>query len=88
MKRYSNELKQRVEVACPNVVMEYNTHMGGVDLAGMLVALYRIELKTRRWYLQIFAQMIDISLNNAWLLKRRELCLKDIKDKNMTLKEF
>lgn len=62
--------------------------MGGVDLAGMLVALYRIELKTRRWYLQILAQMIDISLNNAWLLRRRELRLQNIKDKDMTLKGF
>lgn len=35
-----------------NVIKEYNTHIGGVDLAGMLISLYRIEIKSRRWYLQ------------------------------------
>lgn len=62
--------------------------MGKVDLAGMLVSLYRIEMKSRRWYLQLFAHMIDIALNNTWLLRRRELRLKNISDKIMPLKDF
>lgn len=55
----------------PNIVKHYNAHMGGVDLADMLVALYRTEMKTRRWYMPIFSQIIDICVNNAWLLYRR-----------------
>lgn len=45
-------------------------------------------MKSRRWYLQLFAHMIDISLNNTWLLRRRELRLKNISDKTMPLKDF
>lgn len=62
--------------------------MGGVDLADMLIALYRIDLKTRRWYLSIFAQIIDMCINNAWLLRRRGLQLKQIKSQDMSLKKF
>lgn len=66
IKRYSKEKK--VDVECPQIVKDYNKHMGGVDLADMLISLYRTPLKTRRWYLGIFAQLIDICVNNGWLL--------------------
>ncbi|XP_072389514.1 uncharacterized protein [Diabrotica undecimpunctata] len=47
--------------------------MGGVDLADMLIALYKTPFKSRRWYLGIFTQLIDISVNNAWLIYRRDM---------------
>lgn len=71
VKRYSKEDKSRTDVKCPNVIKEYNTYMEGVDLAGMLVSLYRIEMKSRRWYLQLFAHMINVALNSTLLLRRR-----------------
>nr|CAI5817628.1 unnamed protein product [Callosobruchus analis] len=45
--------------------------MEGVDLIDVLVSLYRTRMKSRRWYLSIFAQMVDLCMNNAWLLYRR-----------------
>ena len=71
-KRYDKNQKAKVEVPCPNIVKQFNAHMGGVDLMDMLVSLYRITLKTHRWYLSIFAQMLGICINNAWLLYQRE----------------
>ncbi|KOB51839.1 Uncharacterized protein OBRU01_27062, partial [Operophtera brumata] len=56
--------------------------MGGVDLADMLISLYKTPLKSRRWYLGIFAQMLDICINNAWLMHR------DTTSKKMPLKNF
>ncbi|KAF9408381.1 hypothetical protein HW555_011918 [Spodoptera exigua] len=82
IKRYSKEHKAKVDVDCPKIVKNYNKNMGGVDLADMLISLYKIPLKTRRWYLSIFAQLIDISINNAWLLYRQN------KNKEKSLKEF
>lgn len=67
MKRYCKEAKQKVEVNCPQVVKEYNKLMDGVNLADMLISLYRTPFKTRRWYIGIFAQLLDICINNAWL---------------------
>ena len=45
--------------------------MGGVDLADMLISLYRVKVKTKRWYIKVFWHLIDISKVNAWNLYRR-----------------
>ncbi|KAJ0175946.1 hypothetical protein K1T71_008120 [Dendrolimus kikuchii] len=72
IQRYSKDVKKKVDVQCPQIVRQYNKHMGGVDLADMLISLYKIPFKSRRWYLGIFAQLIDICLNNAWLVYRNQ----------------
>ncbi|KAF2882367.1 hypothetical protein ILUMI_23787, partial [Ignelater luminosus] len=38
----------------------------------MLIELYRMPLKFKRWYLRIFGYIIDLSVVNAWLLYKRE----------------
>lgn len=58
--------------------------MGGVDLGDMLVSLYKIPFKSRRWYIGIFCQLLDISINNSWILYK-----KNTNDrKKMSLKIF
>ena len=48
IKRYDKNVHQKIEVSCPSIVHHYNAHMGGVDLADMLVALHRTNFKTHR----------------------------------------
>lgn len=60
--------------------------MGGVDLADMLIALYQTTYKSRRWYTAIFVQMLDICVNNAWLVYRRDCKRRAVK--HMSLKSF
>lgn len=50
--------------------------MGGVDLLDSLIGLYRINLKSKKWYHKVFGQLIDITVVNAWLI---------YKDKNKNL---
>ena len=38
----------------------------------MLIALYRIPCKTKRWYQKIFWHLVGIAKVNAWLLYRRQ----------------
>lgn len=45
LNRDTQKLQKKVPVSYPNIVKEYNAHMGGVDLADMFVALYRTGLK-------------------------------------------
>ena len=45
--------------------------MGGVDLPDMLIALYSILCKTKRWYQKIFWHLVDIAKVNVWFLYRR-----------------
>ena len=73
MKRYDKVAKAKVDVPAPNIIKQYNIHMGGVDLADMLIALYRTPLKAKRWYLMMFGQMLDMCVCNAWLLYRRDV---------------
>lgn len=72
VKRWSKESKSKVDVECPAIVRQYNSFMGGVDLSDMLVALYKTNFRTKRWYMAIFSQLLDVCINNAWLLHRRE----------------
>lgn len=84
IKRYCKVEKRKLDVDCPQIVREYNKHMGGVDLGDMLVSLYKIPFKSRRWYIGIFCQLLDISINNSWILYK-----KNTNDrKKMSLKIF
>ncbi|CAK1593994.1 unnamed protein product [Parnassius mnemosyne] len=86
--RYKKEEGRKVPVTCPNIIKEYNTNMGGVDLADMLVALYRTPFRDHRWYLPIFSQMLDICINNSWLLYRRDRNARIDTKKRKSLKNF
>ena len=48
--------------------MQYNTNMGGVDHTDMLLALYRITVKIRRWYTKALWYLADIAKVNCWIL--------------------
>uniref|UniRef100_W5MNY0 PiggyBac transposable element-derived protein domain-containing protein n=1 Tax=Lepisosteus oculatus TaxID=7918 RepID=W5MNY0_LEPOC len=66
------EKGRQISVPCPQIVAEYNHHMGGVDLTDMMIALYRTPAKSHRWYLCIFWQLIGIAVGNAWLLYQHD----------------
>ncbi|XP_043226479.1 piggyBac transposable element-derived protein 3-like [Amphibalanus amphitrite] len=68
--RYSNETKKKDDVPCPEVIKSYNANMGGIDKSDMLIHLYRTPMKSKRWYMRLFAYVIDICLTNALLLYR------------------
>lgn len=88
IKRYNKEQKSKIDVTCPQIVKQYNAHMGGVDLADMLIAIHRTGFKTHRWYMGIFSQLLDLCVNNGWLMYRRDKSMLKNKAKQSTLKEF
>lgn len=69
--RYDRTKHQYLEVDCPNVIREYNYHMGGVDLMDGLLGRFHIRLKTKSYSLRLFYHMIDMAVVNAYLLHRR-----------------
>ena len=71
IERWCKKGKKRKDIPFPQIVKQYNKSMGGVDLAVMLIAVYRIPCKTKRWYQKIFWHLVDIAKVNAWLLYRR-----------------
>ena len=68
VKRWDRKNKKYVDVLCPDIVSVYNKAMGGVDLADMLISLYRTNIKSKRWYLKVIFHCIDIAKVNGWLL--------------------
>ncbi|KAK2710973.1 hypothetical protein QYM36_012217 [Artemia franciscana] len=36
--------------------------MGGVDLSDMLIELYRIDIRGKKWYMRLFYYFLDISV--------------------------
>lgn len=73
VRRWSRKEKKIVNVSCPFIVSEYNRSMGGVDLSDMLISLYAIDRKSKKWYMRVFYHLIGISISNSWLLYRRHL---------------
>ena len=71
VQRWDSKTRSHVPITCPEMVIQYNKSMGGVDLADMLIALYRCKVKTKRWYLALIFHALDIAKVNAWLLYRR-----------------
>ena len=71
VRRWSAAAKEHVEIQCPNIVRVYNANMGCVDLCDMLLALYRITLGTKKWYMHIVYHCIGLSIVNSWLCYRR-----------------
>ncbi|XP_065368731.1 piggyBac transposable element-derived protein 3-like [Calliphora vicina] len=73
LKRYDRKLKKTIDVKCPNVIKEYNRHMGGVDLLDSLMGRYKIKVKSRKWYIRMFYHLLDLTMVNAWLAYKRVL---------------
>ena len=46
--RWSAKDKAITNVSCPNIIHQYNRHMGCVDLCDMLMALYGINVDTKK----------------------------------------
>jgi hypothetical protein len=68
-------------------------NMCPVDLADMLISIYRIPCRTKRWYVKIFWHLVDLAKVNAWILYRRHLQQRQERapsksDKSKTLLEF
>ena len=74
--------REKKDIACPKIVSMYNKRMG-VHLADMLIALYRIQCKTTRWYIKTFWHMVDIIKADAWILYKREEILRAVSEKSL-----
>ena len=69
--RFSRQTRQRIQVEQPAIVKFYNKSMGGVDRMDENISKYRVAIRGKKWYSSIVSYLIDVSMNNAWLLHRR-----------------
>ena len=89
VQRWDGKAKKHIMVDRPDIVKQYNSAMGGVYLADMLISLYRTPYKTRRRYFRVVVHLLDICKVNAWLLYRRYADQMEIPSRRqMNLSEF
>lgn len=68
--RYSKAEKKKVEVPQPSMFTEYNKYMGGTDRMNQNIGAYRIGIHGKKWYWPIFTWLIDVCIQNAWIIKK------------------
>lgn len=92
--RYNRKEKSYVEIDCPQIIREYNAHMGGVDLMDSYMGRNGLKIKTQDMATRIFYHLLDMAMTNAFVLYRRLNTEKnrDVDNnkniKDMTMYEF
>ncbi|XP_040062559.1 piggyBac transposable element-derived protein 4-like [Ixodes scapularis] len=56
------------DVPCPQVIIDYNQHMGYVDKADMLKSYYEVDRKSKKWWHRIYFRFMDVSVVNTHIL--------------------
>ena len=74
-RRWSKKEGRFIEIERPTMVVEYNSHMGGVDLCDMLLSLYRIHHRSTKYYMHIIFYCIGVAVVNGWLLSMVGCCI-------------
>jgi len=71
--------KEKVPVACPTCVVDYNSFMGGVDLTDQYLSYYTLtNRKTVKWWKKVFWRLIDMSILNSFIIFKTNFPESDI----------
>lgn len=65
--RWCKQEKKKLKIDCPNVIKDYNSHMGGVDICDQQLEYYRTYIKTKKWPVKIAHHFIDLAIVNSWM---------------------
>ena len=60
----------KIPASCPEIIKDYNSAMGGVDLLDQQTAAYKLDRKSSsgRYYLRLFFDLMDISVVNSHII--------------------
>merc|ERR1711888_32861 len=78
----------KTEIDMPSVIGKYNKCMGGIDKMDSMIGMFPCKLKVKRWPMNIFWHMIDLTIGNAWLLYQIEYKRKNRNDKYFAQFDF
>lgn len=65
---HHSDALQDIEEQNPEVIATYNAYKAGVDTLDQRVGNYTTKRRTRRWPMALFTTILDIALNNAYVV--------------------
>ena len=63
-----NSVWSQVEIPRPEITGQYNSYMGGIDLADKKVMAHRRQTKGLRWFYKVLWYLMDICVLNAFIM--------------------
>lgn len=57
---------------CPAAIVDYNKHMGGVDLTDQFTVQYDINRKSNKWWKRTFQRFSMTAVTNSWVLYKKQ----------------
>ncbi|KAJ8879173.1 hypothetical protein PR048_019779 [Dryococelus australis] len=72
VERWDKEDKTYNNAELPEMIKSYNKNMGGVDKLDQLVSCYRIMIKSRKLTLRMLFHVVDLAIENSWLVYRHD----------------
>lgn len=76
-RRWSKKKKEYEMVVRPEVIKQYNTNMGGVDLIDRMIAVCPSRARTKKWTIRFTFHCFDLAVANSWLLYRSDAITKN-----------
>jgi hypothetical protein len=73
VQRWDRKTKSKINVTRPSIVSTYNSFMGGVDLLDCLLSLYRIQIRSKKWYHKLIWHFLDMIIVQAWIIYCRDM---------------
>ena len=61
--------KEKINIPCPSMIVDYNQNMGGVDLTDQHLSYYSLTTRrTLKWWKKLFWRFVDICVLNSWII--------------------
>ena len=70
-KRYCHREKRKVNIEQPNIIKQYNMSMGGVYRMDQNISVCMINLRTKKWWWNLFRFVVDVAVSNAYQINRQ-----------------
>lgn len=83
VRRWDKKSKEYVEVEVPEIVLQYNENMGGVDKFDQLISYYRVFIKSKKWTLRMITHGLDMAIVNSWFEYVRDAKASGVPKKNI-----
>ena len=84
-RRWDRAANKHVDVDRPAIIRQYNKFMGGIDLMDSLLSLYKMAVRSKRWYMYMWHHVLQTACVNAWLLYSRHADQKNEKRQPLRL---